>query len=87
LAVGAGHLGAIRDVPRAIALDNRSELVMHASILPPLPGAYPTSATRSAKRRFGLMHEAVSFTALLPTIWITCSWVIPLCSPKGPLVS
>jgi hypothetical protein len=43
LAVGAGHFSAIRDVPRAILLDNRRELVMHASILPPVA---PTLAAR-----------------------------------------
>jgi hypothetical protein len=31
LTIGAGNLRAIRDVPRAILLDNRRELVAHAS--------------------------------------------------------
>ena len=35
LAVGAGHFGAVRDVPWAILLDNRHELVVHFHILPP----------------------------------------------------
>jgi hypothetical protein len=35
LAIGAGHFGAIGDVPRAVLLDNRCKLIVHASILPP----------------------------------------------------
>ena len=33
LAIGAGELGAIGHIPRIVALDNRSELVVHSSIL------------------------------------------------------
>ncbi len=33
LAVGAGHFGAVCDVPGAILLDNRGEFVVHGSIL------------------------------------------------------
>ena len=35
LAVGSAHFGAIRDVPWAVLLDNRRELIVHASILLP----------------------------------------------------
>ena len=42
LAIGSGHFGAIRDMPRAVLLDNRRELIMHESILPPLVESNPT---------------------------------------------
>ena len=29
LAVGSGHFGAVRDVPWAVSLDNRRELIVH----------------------------------------------------------
>ena len=35
LAVGAWQFGAVCDVPRAVLLNNRGELVVHASILAP----------------------------------------------------
>src|ERR1019366_4395850 len=35
LTVGAGHLGAVRDVPWAVLLDDRSEFVAHVYILAP----------------------------------------------------
>ena len=35
LAVSSGHFGAIRDVPWAVSLDNRRELIVHEPILPP----------------------------------------------------
>jgi hypothetical protein len=34
LAIGARHLGAVRDEPRSVLLDNRGELVAHDYILP-----------------------------------------------------
>ncbi len=34
LTVGSGHFGAVRDVPWAISLDNRRELVAHGTVLP-----------------------------------------------------
>gem|GEM_PF-5979072 len=37
LTVGARHLGAVRDVPWAVLLDDRGELVAHVYILPPAP--------------------------------------------------
>ncbi len=39
LAVGSGHFGAIRDVPGTVLLNNRRELIVHASILPPAADA------------------------------------------------
>jgi len=36
LTIGAGYLGAVRDVPWAILLDDRGELVAHVYILPPV---------------------------------------------------
>ena len=38
LAVGSEHFGAIRDVPWAVLLDNRRELIVDEPILPPLGG-------------------------------------------------
>lgn len=35
LAVGAGHFGAVRDVPWSVPLDNGRKLVVHVLILPP----------------------------------------------------
>src|ERR1035437_719394 len=39
LTVGARHLGAVRDVPWAVLLDDRGELVAHEYILPPAEGS------------------------------------------------
>ena len=35
LTIGPGHFGAVRDVVFAVSLDNRRELIVHESILPP----------------------------------------------------
>jgi hypothetical protein len=53
LAVRPGHLGAIRNVPRAILLHDRSELVMHTFILPLTAESnlYPGTFVRSSRIR------------------------------------
>src|SRR6266851_6141128 len=62
LAVGSGHFGAICDVPWAVLLDNRHELIVHASILPPPALIRVGSRVRSAlgrkraTRRFDAME-------------------------------
>jgi len=44
----AGHFSAICDVPWAVLLDNRPELVVHASILPPRVDPQSRDATLAA---------------------------------------
>ena len=54
LAVGSGNLGAVRNVPRAIFLDNRRELIVHGPIVP-----YTTRhviSRISLETRFGSYH-------------------------------
>ena len=64
LAVGTGHFGAIGDVPWAVLLDNRRELIMHASILAspaassPAHGHEPWLAVTRPIRRCGRYESA-----------------------------
>jgi hypothetical protein len=52
LTVGSGHFGAICDVPWTVLLDNRRELIVHKSILPP-PAESNPPAEAALVRHFG----------------------------------
>ena len=51
LAVCAGHLGAVRNTPWAVLLDDRGELVTHASILPLSAGLKAAGVAGNASSR------------------------------------
>jgi len=53
LAVSTGHLGAVRNVPRAVAFDDCREFISHASILaPPRRDATPSALAPWVRRRY-----------------------------------